>query len=235
MVHGAVIDGLRVVCFFSLLLLPLGLAVIAGNEGFLWLAVGAAAWAVSVLIKGPVTLLFDSAGTKWFPPPYKAAAEGFLSALCELGAAALAFAFLLPSGTAWHAAAFGAAAGAVEILWILIPAIRGALVEGSQWPSPSEYTEVLQHVQWTFVVERSTTLMGHIGSRGLVWLSLQELPWCAILAAATFTAVDGVATYGVLCNWDWHEISRWRRFYGFVTAVGVVEVLAFVSVSALTA
>ncbi|MGH9363083.1 MAG: hypothetical protein ACRD2T_14325 [Thermoanaerobaculia bacterium] len=86
-------------------------------------------------------------------------------------------------------------------------------------------------MQWTFVVERGLALIGHTGSRGLIWLGTTGAPWCAAVALATFTLVDGVAAYGWLRKWDWLEIRTWRRSYGLCAAVGILELLLFAAVS----
>ena len=77
------------------------------------------------------------------------------------------------------------------------------------------------------MTERFGALLGHIGSRGLVWLSISGPFYPFVLAIIGFTAVDGVATYGVYKKWDWLKPKIWKRFYGFVTLVGVVEVNLF--------
>jgi hypothetical protein len=78
--------------------------------------------------------------------------------------------------------------------------------------------------RWTFVVERATALLGHAASRGLVWLAVRgRLPAVGAIACALFGTVDGVATYGVSKKWDWLEGRIWRRFYGFVLVVALVE------------
>ena len=84
--------------------------------------------------------------------------------------------------------------------------------------------------EWTFVVERTGALLGHLGSRGLVWLAVHSplnpaVP--ALLALISFSAVDGVATYGTLKKWDWLKPRTWKRFYGFATLVGTFEISLF--------
>jgi len=220
---------LRVACFFLLLALPFILAVAAGRGGMLWTALGGGIWGVSVAIKFLVTDLLELAGVRRLEPAPRALIHGLVSALCELGAAGVAFLWLLPPGTALHAAAFGAGAGWIEMLAILFLALGTAGRGTAPLPDPAPETAsaLPQHVQWNFLVERGLTLIGHLGSRGLVWLMARGFTWCGILAVATFSLVDGVASYGKFRKWDWLEMSCWKRFYGFLALVSASEVAVF--------
>jgi hypothetical protein len=222
-----------VACFLLLLALPFILALSAGRGGMLWLALGGGIWAVSVGIKFVATDLLELAGVRRFQPAWRALVHGLVSALCELGAAAVAFVWLLPPNTALHAAAFGAGAGWTEMLAILILGLRTAGRGSASAPDPASKagSDLPQHVQWTFVVERGLTLIGHLGSRGLVWLLARGFVWCGVLALATFTLVDGLASYGKFRKWDWLAISCWKRFYGFLAVIGALEVGVFAIVS----
>ncbi len=44
-------------------------------------------------------------------------------------------------------------------------------------------------------------------------------------------AVDGTAIHGQERKWDWLELRSWRRFYGFVAAVSVLEVCLFATLA----
>ena len=191
-------------------------------------------WAVSVGLKFPLSGLWEATVGKRLSHSIRAAVLGFLSAGCELGTAAVAFEWLLPPGTAWHAAAFGTGVGQLEMVALLVVAAwqatkaRDTQADSAGAPPSGD---VPWHVRWTFIVERASSLLGHVGSRGLVWLSLHGEPWTFIVAMVTFALVDGVAAYGSMRHWDWLSVSIWKRFYGFIMAIGLVEVALFVTLA----
>ena len=214
---------LRIASIFTLLASPFAAAACAGANGFRWAVFGALSWVVGVALKMPL-----AAGLarllRRATPMVRAAGQGVLSGACELGAAAAAVVWLLPGGTVAHGVAFGVGAGGIEILVLLVVATRAATQAPAPGASlPGEATPDSLRVRWTFVVERATALLGHSASRGLVWLALRGRPLAAAAALVLFGAVDGVAYYGAAAKWDWLEARTWRRFYGFVLAVALIE------------
>ncbi len=186
-----------------------------------WFLLGAVTWAVSVGIK----IAFSGLLELWILGAYKhvskklyALLQGLLSAFTELGATALVFIYILSEGGLLHVVAFGAGAGVVEALILLGVAL---------FSKEKNEAKLLWYQNWTFVIERFGALLGHIGSRGLVWLGISGPLYPLALAIIGFTAVDGVATYGVYKKWDWMEPKLWKRFYGFVMLVGILEVALF--------
>jgi hypothetical protein len=110
----------------------------------------------------------------------------------------------------------------------LVSAARGAEGEaaaGEGGPGDREgLTGLRRH---TFLVERTAALIGHVGSRGLVWLSVHGPLWPGAAALLAFASVDGLAAYGVRREWDWLSPRVWWRFYPVVFGMGVLELLAF--------
>lgn len=186
-----------------------------------WFVLGGITWAVSVGIKiafSGLLELWALGAHEHFSKKLHALLQGLLSAFTELGAAALVFVYVLSEGGLLHAIAFGAGAGIVEALILL----GMALFSKEEKP-----TGLPWYQQWTFVIERFGALLGHIGSRGLVWLSVSGPFYPFMLAIIGFTAIDSVATYGVYKKWDWLEPKTWKRFYGFVILVGIIEIILF--------
>lgn len=185
-----------------------------------WFVLGGITWAVSVGIKIVLAGLFDLSYKERLSAKAYAAWQGLLSAVTELGAAALVFIYVLSTGSLASVVAFGAGAGVLEALILLGLAFVSK--------EKSEDKETLPWYQrWTFVIERFGALLGHIGSRGLVWLSVHGSIYPLVLAVIAFASIDGVATYGTFKKWDWLELKTWKRFYGFVIVVGMVEVMLF--------
>ena len=109
---------------------------------------------------------------------------------------------------------------------MIVAAIPGS-GRGSTAPRPESVI-----LEWSGVFDRGLTSVGHLATRGLVWAGLQHpgLTPGIVLALATFTLVDGIATYGSAVGWDWEEPRLLRRFCGLLAVVTLVEVAAFVGV-----
>jgi hypothetical protein len=142
--------------------------------------------------------------------------------VCELGCAAVCFLWVLADGSAWNAASFGAGAGWIEVIALLIPGLfwnkdKAPEQECDSW-----------HVRWTFLIERTGAVLLHIGTRGLVWLAIRQSIWFAIPAFVGFAVVDGLAVYGTLKKWDWLEQKTWRWFFGILAGVSLLELSLFV-------
>lgn len=211
----------RLLVLSALLLAPLLIAA-ATHGGFLWFAAGAIVWAISVAAKIPLARFLHEGLGKSATPETRGAAHGVLSAACELSCAAVCFVWFLPDGSAWTAAAFGAGAGWIEAVALLIPSIRS----GAAGPKSDEPP---WHVRWTFLIERTGAVMGHTGSRGLIWLAVIRNPWFALPAGMGFVIVDGLAVYGLVKKWEWLEWETWSRFYGAVTTISVLDLLLFIA------
>ena len=85
-------------------------------------------------------------------------------------------------------------------------------------------------VEWSGIIERTSTYLGHIATRGLVWVGLQSWYFAPAVAMAigTFGLVDGVAAFGQDAGWNWSDPFVCRRFQAFLIAVAVVETALFV-------
>ena len=206
---------------FSVLFLAPLLIAAAAPAGFLWFAAGGIVWAISVAAKIPLAGFLHKGLGESATSEALGVAHGVLSAACELGCAAACFVWYLADGSVWTAAAFGAGAGWIEVVALLIP----SLCSGAQGP---ESDELPWHVRWTFLVERTGAVIGHTGSRGLIWLAVIQNPWFALPAGIGFAIVDGLAVYGSVRKWEWFEWVIWSRFYGAVTTISVLELLLFI-------
>lgn len=71
-------------------------------------------------------------------------------------------------------------------------------------------------------------MLGHVGSRGLIWLAIHGAPGLAAFAITGFAVVDGLAIYGTIQKWVGLEQRTWRWFYGIVTGVSLLEFSAFI-------
>lgn len=205
---------------------PLGLGM-AGTASWTWICLGATAWGAAVVMKvilaGPVSAFFERLTTNKFR---QCLGWGLWSAACELGIAAVIFLAAGPFPRIGNALGFGISAGCAEVLFTLALGLASAGKEETQPSAGPDET----FVSWSGVIERLLATAGHIASRGLVWTGLQSWPLAPglALAFATFALVDGVATYGVDSKWDWTDPGTARRFYGFVAAITVLEVVAFI-------
>ncbi|NBB84879.1 MAG: hypothetical protein GVY12_01480 [Bacteroidetes bacterium] len=194
------------------------------GELAVWLVAGALTWALSVAVKivaaGGVHALTD---TRVGDSVY-AALQGGVSAVSELGAAALAFTVVLSGGSVGSVVAFGLGAGALEAGLLL----RAAQVQtGADEASTGAAARVDGVQRYSFVVERVAALMGHVGARGLIWVGVHGPVWPVAVAVVTFAAVDGVASYGHRREWDWMAPTVWWRFNAFTLGLALVELLVF--------
>jgi hypothetical protein len=163
---------------------------------------------------------------KRLSPVRLAAAQGFMSALSELGAAALFFWLVIPELSLAELIGFGAAAGMVEALVIPLMSIGGIDVLGGT-PVEKNAAEQWQEAGATPlavmvfpIVERALTLVLHTSSRALVYASMvlgNVFP--ALLAVTVFTTIDGVAYYALLKKWKVLGFTVAVRYYALV-AVG---------------
>jgi uncharacterized membrane protein YhfC len=185
-----------------------------------WFGLGIFSWIVAVLAKNLVLFALDAAGVDSWSISSQAALSGIVSAMTELGAAAW---FLRRATLALSdALAFGAAIGSFEVLFVLLL----GWLEGFSDP-PASVTDQFAFVDAFLLLERLLALIGHTASRLLLYVGIhRRRPSIILLAIVLFSIVDGVASYGVLADWDWNSPTVLVGFYSFVTIVTGVEVAA---------
>ncbi len=170
---------------------------------------------------------------KRLAPLWLATAQGFVSAISELGAAALFFWLVIPELSFPELIGFGATAGIVEALFIPLMSIGGINILSG---TPVERTgaEQWQDLGATPVavmafplVERGLTMALHASSRALVYAAMvlgNVVP--ALLAVSLFAAVDGTAYYALLKQLKVLSFALAIRFYTLVAlSVGILTLL----------
>lgn len=210
-----------------LALIPPPLLVYGFGASWRWVGLGGLAWSAALLLKIPLariahSCLFSRAKT------LNAAVSGAVSSMSELGVAAFVFSLSPPeSSILANVLAFGAAAGCVEILFVLgaMAFDQPSAEKVAGWIEGAKASFCVRHVQ---PIERATALAGHVGSRGLVSLALYSGSYeLAAIALLGFALTDGVAAYGSLKDWDWFDPVTCRRFHGFCAGVSTAEVTLF--------
>lgn len=171
---------------------------------------------------------------KHLAPAWLATAQGFISALSELGAAALFFLFVLPRLSVPELIGFGAAAGIVEALVIPLMSIGGIIVASGN-AAEKDAAELWQDqgatplaVMVFPVVERGLTMVLHAASRALIYAAMvlgSVAP--AILALSLFASVDALAYYALLKKWKVLSFTVAIRFYALVAIAGGILSLVF--------
>jgi hypothetical protein len=226
----------RLIVFAALALgPPLALAVL-GVAKPSWMAIGAGAWAGSVAVKILLGIPVNRAISRSrFGPKTRVALWGAWSAFCELGAIALIFAAISMPASIGDVIGVGVGAGSLEIVVLVGPAVIALLVTTGKAAEPKSEPPGDWFSAWGGVFERISTSVGHVTTRGLVWVGLQALILApaAAFAFATFALVDGVATYGHAKGWNWEDSRLYRRFNVFLALISLVEAAAFAGALAL--
>jgi hypothetical protein len=157
------------------------------------------------------------------------------SGVAELGAFASVLALTLLPATAAHGAAAGLGAAALEAFYIVV---SGLIAEARQPPTPersARWESGARQSAWiayVLPIERGAAALVHIGARGLVAFGFSTATVAPIaLALLTFTAVDGIATYGTARVWNWFDPPIATRYYLFVLVAGVAN-LALLALAA---
>jgi hypothetical protein len=163
-----------------------------------------------------------------------ATAQGFVSALSELGAAALFFLLVVPELSLPELIGFGAVAGIVEALVVPLMSIGGtSILSGTpvgknaaeQWRDQG--ATPLAVIVFP-VVERGLTIVLHTSSRALIYASLvlgNVVP--ALLAVSLFASVDGLAYYALLKKWECLRFTVALKFYALVAMAGAILSVVF--------
>jgi hypothetical protein len=186
---------------------------------------GAVTWAAAVAVKHPLAAGLNRLfGTKK-SDRLLAFLQGLLSAALELTAAAAGFRLLSEERLA-DVLAFGSAAGAIEVVYVLALGSRAQrdAAREAEW---ARGAAVSVCVRYQTAIERFFALVGHTGSRGVVYAAM-HLPFMraiALLTAVlcTFTAIDGVAYYGHLRKWNWLAPAVCVRAHSFFAGVSLIE------------
>jgi hypothetical protein len=193
---------------------------------------GAGLWAVSVAFKHLLGGVLRRSLRSATGVGLASALHGFLSAVTELGAAGI-YLFTWENAPLLHIVAFGAGAGCAEVLYVLIWGSFTRADEGKQAAWARSAASSLC-VRYTVPLERVFALVGHTGSRGLVWVALHDSGFAQIslltIAIVLFTAVDAVAAYGLHRQWNWDDPQLCRRTHLFFGGISVLELATFILV-----
>lgn len=232
-------EGERVPSALGSLVLTLFLAVcpvvvlmIAYDDTGYFMMMGASTWALAVAGKLSLAKL-ECTRALMRRGAIGAGAWGFVSAASELGATAVAVIVLAGPENAAQIAALGFGAALIEIVYVLgtgiteDPRKREAAV--AQWIVGARRSRIVRNMLF---IERLSASLGHVGSRGLVCLSLAGAgPLPAALGTGLFALIDGLAIYGRQRDWNWCEPSVARRFYAVCLLAGGLELGSFIALS----
>lgn len=217
---------IQILLLSLLALVPPALLIAAQNSTGKWLLIGLLCWTGAVAIKASVGILVAKFSEKAFTSKrIQSTIWGLWSSFCELGATVAVILFFKPFPGLLEAIALGTGAGAFEVLFVLGAIYfesRGKKEDSNTAPPGNAF------LRWSTVFERIFALIGHVGTRGLIWVSLVSgNPLPTLLAVITFSIVDGLATYGIAMKWDWKDPRICLRFQGFVAFLSIVELALF--------
>lgn len=179
-------------------------------------------------------LLYRGLMSKYIHPRVAAGvggvAQGILSASCELGAAALAFAVFLPGLTFWEVIGFGAGAAAVEAAMVsVVPNMHAGGPEGQH--VEMQISKTRDGPPWLPVlvplVERGIATTDHIACRALVAVGIASgQAWPLVVAFAAFAVTDGLGYYCLRTNWEFGEPVVAVRMYGLLALPALISAVA---------
>lgn len=211
----------------GIVVVPPWLAIGLGHASWVLVVAGALIWFGSVIVK---RLVFQAARRLAPGSPVSPLAvstlQGTASAITELGAAALYLA-TLPSASLADVLAFGAGAGSAEAAYVLVIGILKPQIDPDELRAWVNGAAVSWCVRYAVPVERLFALIGHVGARGLLYVALMQpgplAPLWGIVAVSLFAGIDGVAVYGHLRKWQWHDPGTCRRAHSFFAAMSTAE------------
>lgn len=196
---------------------------------------GAATWGVAVALKRPLAAQL-SRRLRNRGRLYVATAQGLLSAVLELGVAAL-YLWRVKGADVYSIIGFGSGAGTAEICLVVVLSVREKddSAREAEWLAKARQSLCVRH---QVAIERFFACVGHIGTRGLIYVGLNVgIPGGSIIllaALAFFAFVDGVAMYGHLCGWDWFDPHRCRTVHLIFASVSLLELTLFLVVFQLS-
>ncbi|MEO1044259.1 MAG: hypothetical protein AAFX04_02330 [Pseudomonadota bacterium] len=158
---------------------------------------------------------------------------GAISGVFELGFFLITAALLASPNSLTGGAWAGLGAAIAELAYLLAMGIW--YPDDDQEARIAAWQRGARRSAWVrniFLVERSSASLIHIGTRMLATLALiSHTIWPLLIALASFTLVDGVATYGVKAKWNWFNPILCRAFYKFVFLCGLMNFLAVAALS----
>jgi hypothetical protein len=207
------------VVLLAAVLLPVGLGL-AHPPAIQALAVGAAAWALALLLKMLVngTDLIARATRRGMPG---AALAGIVSGISEMGVLYLAAIAGVVTSSAATGLWTGIGASVAEIAYLIsVGMLKRAepetLKQQRIWLRGARSSRLVRHI---FAVERLLATVLHIACRVLVLATVASGSLVPLaMALGFFVIVDGTATYGVVRRWNWCRRRTARRFYALLAA-----------------
>jgi len=202
------------------------------DGGFGALLLGIAAWGLSVFLKVILGILVHTVIVRIRKASVASTIWGLWSAFCELFLAAF-FLWKFEIWSPYEVVQFGLGAGVAELLITLVsifsPAGKKNRVEAEKLEGDEKEEKGGGEEQpgnyWHTVYERFFALVGHIGSRFLIWLGIVQIEVLpVVLAIITFTAVDGLASYLKEISYDFENPKKLYKFLHFNAVISVLEI-----------
>lgn len=219
----------------AITLVPPWLCIGPGGAPWHLVAAGAVVWFLSVVAKSRIVRALRNPA---LPQPGSVAAnavlQGFVSAVELAAAAAYLAALSALAPFEWRVidmVGFGVGAGSAEAGYVLWLGVLGPKPNEEELAAWVRGARASWCVRYSVPVERLFALIGHTGSRGLIALALfgggALSPLWAPVAVVLFAITDGVAVYGHLKQWEWHDPAICRRAQSFFALMSLVEISLF--------
>ena len=158
--------------------------------------------------------------------------QGILSAMCELGSAALAFGVVCPGLDVPSVLGFGAGAAAIEA--VMLSFIENVHASGPNAELEATQVAVMRNGPvWVPAmigfVDRGVATTLHIACRGLVAVGIDTArAWPVAIGLVLFAAVDGFAMSCLRSGWEFGRARVALRLYGVMVVPAWASVVALV-------
>lgn len=209
---------------------PLALTIVS-PQTFWYLAAGAAAWAVAVVLKKQgVRIVRRIFGGLSLTPIWQAGLLGVWSAATELGLVSIVFVLAPRPMLTINVVAVGVGAACTEIIYLVVLSVlRRSATQRERWIEEAKKSFVVRHI---FFIERAIACIGHVAARALIYVSIYRYSmWAALVAFAGFGIVDGAASYGRLQKWDWLRPRVAHLYYAMATVAVLLKSITVVALS----
>ena len=192
---------------------------------------GAASWIIGVVLKGVLLFPWYTAGRSPTHDLVQSIATGLLSAISEIGTAAIIAWAVFANPEPTDLIAYGVGAAIIEGLLLFYEGTvdQPASEAVANWERAAKKSFVIRHAM---AVERLASLFLHVGARSFAAFGAitgSTIPF--LISIIAFSLVDGIAEIGERKGVNWYSKRVFFLYFGLPVFLGSPMVLALVILS----